>query len=343
MSDRADAWAAFDLAYRGYGALVHRVALGQETGLLAALAGGPGTAERVTERAGTDPRMTLEWLRVITVAGFADHRDGVFSPGDGLDEMVRVPGLGSPAEQTAGRVGKSGVLLRALTEAVRSGHGVPHTVYEPESSRMQDMFNLTMVSGHLLPDLLGPVPGVVDALQRGCDVLDLGCRAGWALQVLATAHPRSRYTGVDPDEHALTTARQRLDPIEAQTTLEARDTRDLPDAAYDLVLAIDVVHDLGDPVGTLHAVRRALRPGGVLVMAETQATGDFETDRHEPSAWQYQSSLAMCIPVSQHGGGPGFGSMWGRAGATPLLAEVGFGDVDVHTSPPGYAVYACRR
>jgi hypothetical protein len=117
---------------------------------------------------------------------------------------------------------------------------------------------------------------------------------------------------------------------------------DLPAATFDVVLAVDTIHDLGDPAATLAAIAASLTPGGVFVMAELDATGDFDLDRHSDARHHYFASLAMCIPVSQSAGGPGLGSFWGRAGALPMLSEAGFTAVSVHSAPPGYAVYAAR-
>jgi hypothetical protein len=71
------------------------------------------------------------------------------------------------------------------------------------------------------------------------------------------------------------------------------------------------------------------------------ASGDFETDRHGDQAWQFFSSFASCVPRNLAAGGPGLGSMWGRSGWLPMLAEAGFADVTVHEAEVGSLVFAC--
>ena len=343
QGESPDAGEALERAWAGLAAAVLGVALGQETGLLAELASGPATADEVAARAGTDPRMTLEWLRVMVVSGFATHADGVFGPAEGLDRLTDVPdGQWSQTDLFTQRVRRDLGLLGHLGEAVRTGAGVPHELYEPLSSRSQDLYNGRILTKHLVDGLLAPVPGLLESLADGCSVLDVGCGAGRALATLAEAYPRSRYTGYDLDTAALDLARERLAALPADAAVERRDVRDLPVATFDVVLAVDTIHDLGDPQGTLEAIRRALRPGGVFVMCETDASGDFEVDRTSEAAWEYYVSLSMCIPVSQASGGPGLGSLWGRAGALPMLERAGFSDVTVRPSEVGYAVYACR-
>lgn len=344
--DRADGkpdlGGALDAALFGHSALVLGLVLGYDTGLLDALLAGPTTAGDLADRIGTDRRMTLEWLRVMVVAGFAEHADGVFRPRTGLAEAMNPSGVGSRAELISLRTHSLGQMLTLLAVAVRTGAGVPHSAYEPHASRCQDMFNLTTASGHLLPDILEPIIGVAQILRNGGSVLDLGCGGGWALAVLAKAYPGAHLTGYDLDQHALSIARTRLAEIDADADLECRDAANLSEATFDLIIAIDTIHDLGDPSGTLAAAAAALRPAGIFVMAETEATGDFETDSQTDARWEYFTSLAMCIPVSQAAGGPGLGSLWGRSGALPMLAEAGFAHVDVHSAAPGYAVYAAR-
>ena len=333
---------AFDRAASGRAAATLCLTLGQETGLLPALGTGSISATTLAERCGTDPRMTLEWCRCMVVAGFATYADGRFAPAEGFAEIVADDGTGSMAEIFAAAVRRDATLLDRQAEAVRTGRGIPHTAYEPLSSRAQDRYSSRVLRRHLVPTLLGAVPEVVDRLAAGCDVVELGCGGGTALQLMAAAFPSSRYWGIELDQVAATLARTRVAGHE-NVEITERDAVELPRDAYDVVLALDVVHDLAEPAVVLGVVRDALRDGGTFVMCETDASGDFAVDAASVDPFAYFSSLAMCIPTSQAAGGPGLGSAWGRSGALPMLAEAGFVDVTVTSVETGHAVYACRR
>lgn len=80
----------------------------------------------------------------------------------------------------------------------------------------------------------------------------------------------------------------------------------------------------GNPLGALVAAREGLRNGGICLMCETNATGDFEVNRRSVSAGEYFTSLVSCVSKSQSIGGPDLGSMWGVSGALPLVEEAGF-------------------
>ncbi len=293
----SSAWPAFETAYDAWQSLLF-VVVGHEAGTLAALLRGPATAEMVADRAGSDPRMTLEWLRVMTVTGFVDVDDTgtVFAARPGLDEIHDVPGADTPAGVVGAILRTAPEVLDALSTALRTGGGVDPAVYGTGPTRLQNLSSLTTGPRHLVPDLLGPVEGLVERLTAGCRVVEIGCGGGWALETLADAFPACQLVG----------------------------------------------HDLADPAGSVERLRTVLAPGGVFVMTETDASGDFSVDRHSPQAWQYGPSFARCIPMAQHAGGTGLGSMWGRAAAVRLLHDAGFTDVTVHRTDQGSAVFAAR-
>jgi hypothetical protein len=107
------------------------------------------------------------------------------------------------------------------------------------------------------------------------------------------------------------------------------------------VLALDTVHDLPDPARALAGFGRALRPGGVLVMVESAATGDLTADTARPGALlSYASSVGHCMQVSLAAGGRGIGNQWGRDAVLADLARAGFGKVAPYDSPAGLTVYA---
>lgn len=341
--DGAGAWTVFEAAYDGWQTMLYLL-VGHEGGVLAAVVSGPGTAEEIAARAGSDPRMTLEWLRVMTVAGFIDVDDDglVFTARAELDEISDLPGIDTPAGIGAAMFRRTPEVLDGLAGALRSGGGVAPEVYGPAFTRLQNLSSLTTGPAHLVPDMLGPVAGLVERLSVGCRVVEVGCGGGWALETLADAFPTATFTGYDVDEYGLGLARDRLARFDGRCRVEKRDIDDLAERSADVVLAIDLVHDLSDPTSALVRIRRALTPGGIFIMAETDASGDFSVDRRSPHAWQYGPSFARCIPTTQYAGGPALGSMWGRPAAQALLRETGFVHLTVHSSEPGYAVFSGR-
>ncbi|MDC0719656.1 radical SAM protein [Nannocystis bainbridge] len=106
------------------------------------------------------------------------------------------------------------------------------------------------------------------------DVLDLGCGDAPYLEVLAPriAAGGIRYTGVDPDEAALTRLRARLPP---GATLERGDAEalELGERRFDAVTILRSYNHLRDPDRVLVTALSRLRPGGVLVVCDNTAFG----------------------------------------------------------------------
>ena len=328
----------------GYSAIT-MLSLGHRSGLLAALLEGGGTASELARRAGTHERSTEEWLAGLTAAGYACHDDGVFALVEGQDEVFR-PGM-LPFDVTIllEVKDKFATLMGQVVDSLRDGRGVPYAAYQPEFSAAQDRLNSPKYERYLIDDFVASADGVIDQLEQGAQVADIGCGGGKALTILAARFPSSTFTGYDIDEDALRIGRARAAEAGLHNVhYEAGDAARLDLAqSLDLVLAVDAIHDQGRPQDVLRTVRRSLRAGGTFLMIEPLATGDVDTDSQHPMApMMYANSLGHCVQVSLAAGGPGLGSMWGRAKAIPMLKAAGFEHVSVYESPSDNAVYAAR-
>ncbi|HZV48958.1 MAG TPA: class I SAM-dependent methyltransferase [Candidatus Dormibacteraeota bacterium] len=97
-------------------------------------------------------------------------------------------------------------------------------------------------------------------------VLDFGCGIGMAIPHLLAAFPGCEVVGVDVSEESVKVARSRLRDDRARVTLND----DLVADGFDLAYASGVFHHI-ESEHRLEAARyifRALRPGGVFVLAE---------------------------------------------------------------------------
>jgi ubiquinone/menaquinone biosynthesis C-methylase UbiE len=124
-------------------------------------------------------------------------------------------------------------------------------------------------------------------LRPGGRVLDVGCGPGTDLGRLADAvGPDGAVIGLDRDPAMLAEAGRRL-ADRANVSLRAGEAEDLPlaDASVDRARTDRVMQHVGDPERVLSEVRRVLRPGGILGMAEpdwdtlTVADEDVQTSR----------------------------------------------------------------
>jgi len=330
--------------FAGYFA-VSVLGLGHRAGLLAALLEGGGTAGEIAGRAGAHERSAREWLATLTAAGYVSHDNGFFTLVPGQGAVFR-PGL-LPFDVTVflDFQEKFGAMTGQVSAAMRDGTGVPYSAYQPEFSVLQDRLNGPLYEQFLIPDFVVSAEGLTERLEAGVDVADVGCGGGQALCILAAAFPASRFVGYDIDDRALAIARERAEEQGLDNVrVEHRDVADLNlDAALDVAIAVDAIHDQGAPEAVMAGVATALRPGGVFLMVEPLASGELDVDAARPGAVMgYATSLAHCIQVSLAAGGPGLGAMWGQARAVPMLRAAGFETVTVHESPADYSVYTAR-
>jgi ubiquinone/menaquinone biosynthesis C-methylase UbiE len=115
--------------------------------------------------------------------------------------------------------------------------------------------------GKLLPD-----PGL-----RCHTVLDAGCGQGKALHALQQRFHVTRLIGVDVDAHALTAARAEAARHGLKPELIEADCAaiPLPEACVDMVFCHQTLHHLVRQEATLAEFRRLLKPGGLLLLAES--------------------------------------------------------------------------
>jgi hypothetical protein len=201
---RVEAFAGklFDL-YTG-GALSLMVDIGFRTGLFEAAAAGPATSTALAERAGLDERYVREWLGAMATGRLFEYdpaRDTYRLPeehavcltGDGSTNMA-------PFSQLIGLLGEH---LDGVTEAFRTGGGVPYERFRPRFTSVTDAIGRGLFDQRLLDGIL-PLAGDLPArLATGARVADIGCGTGHALNLMATAYPASDFIGYDISEEAV--------------------------------------------------------------------------------------------------------------------------------------------
>ena len=112
---------------------------------------------------------------------------------------------------------------------------------------------------------------VLEADRRTSVILDAGCGAGAAFAGL-TAHFRTeRIVGVDVDPLQVGRARTAAAACRVPVELRCEDLRDLAieDSSIDLIWCHQTLHHTSDQIAVLRELRRVLRSGGMLLLAES--------------------------------------------------------------------------
>lgn len=177
----------------------------------------------------------------------------------------------------------------------------------------------------MVTEWLPEITGLVDQLDEGIEVLDVGCGLGTATIVMAEAFPRSRFVGIDYNEESV----RRATEAAAEAGVADRVRFEVYDAVsyqggYDLICLFDTVHDLGDPVEALAHAREQLTDGGVVVAVEPNAP-DEPAGVEDPIAvtW-FAASHSVCMPNALAQGGDALGAQAGPRRTLEVFSEACF-------------------
>ena len=113
--------------------------------------------------------------------------------------------------------------------------------------------------------LLGPA-----STEEECVVVDIGTGVGYFALPFAERHPKAKVYGFDVLEGMIALLKEDAKGID---NLDARIMRgpfsvELPDNRADLVVMIQVHHELDEPVPLLRECKRILKPGGILAIID---------------------------------------------------------------------------
>lgn len=284
--------------------------LGLELGLYAALHGrGPTTSTELAGRAGIAPRYAREWLEQQTVAGYLTCTDPAADADDRAFELPAAVAAVLLESDSGFHVGPLITMSRGvvgayeqLRDAYVTGAGVSYAAYGEGIRHGIGQLNGATFDGDL-GDWIAALPDVHDRLVDGPAprILDLGCGVGRSSLALARRYPRATVRGVDLDPASVQEARAAA----AAAGLAHRVTFTCDDAAhiagddrYDLVVVLEALHDMGDPVGALRTTRSLLTPGGVVYLADERVADEFTPDADLMERLQYGFSVLHCLPAT---------------------------------------------
>jgi 2-polyprenyl-3-methyl-5-hydroxy-6-metoxy-1,4-benzoquinol methylase len=305
------------------------ISVGHRTGLFDVMASvPPSTSGEIAAAAGLAERYVREWLAAMTSAHIIDHDArtstyylhieyaAVLSRGAGSDNLA-------PAAQILALVAS---VEDQVVEGFRSGGGISAQAYD-RLSEIVSAEKRRLVDESYVETLLEFIPGMHARLTRGATVLDAGCGDGAVLNVMARMFPRSTFRGFDLSPKAIMRAREAaaeadLDNVE----LKQADVATLDEQrAYDLVLALESVHELSFPRIALRRFVAALKTDGIFLMQEIAASSHVSRNIDHPFApMLYALSTLHSLPIALGQEGEALGRMWGKERAIQLLGEAGF-------------------
>ena len=330
---RIEAFGAEMLAHFTGASVSLMTSVGYRTGLFDAIAGLPAsTSAEIAAAARLQERYVREWLAVMVTARIVDYDPSTAKyelPFEHAALLTRAAGADNVAPIAQMLTGLSSIEDQ-LVECFHYGGGISYEAFPRFHELMSDVADASR--DRFIRALPSLAPELVQRLEAGIEVLDLGCGRGFSTRRLAELYPRSRFVGYDfsaePVDFANEQARlERLDNVR----FELRDVARIDDdRKFGLVTSFDAIHDQAQPDVVIRNVYRALQPDGVYMMMEPAGSTHLHKNLDHPlGTILYAISCAHCMTVSLAQGGMGLGTMWGEELATEMLGASGFTSIRI--------------
>jgi len=331
----------------GYGGVM--VSIGMKLGLYKAMAGaGPISAKELATRTECAERYVREWLGAQVAGGYVDYHavseTYELSPEQAMvlafeDSPVFIPSAWQvPASMWFDE--------DKAIQAFRTGKGVAWGDHDGRLHHGVAAFYRNAYRGSLVPTWLPALDGVVEQLETGITVADVGCGHGHSTLLMAEAFPRSRFYGFDTHPASIEAARRNAAEagLATRVTFEVAGAVNYSGKRYGLICFFDCLHDMGDPVAAARYAAGALAPGGTVMLIEPFAN-DQGTDPISPVArLYYAASTTICTAHAiSEGGHLVLGAQAGEARLAEVFRKAGFTHFRRAAETPFNLILEARR
>jgi ubiquinone/menaquinone biosynthesis C-methylase UbiE len=317
------------------------VLAGEKLGLYRAMSqAGAMTPAELAKKTKTSVRYVTEWLGNQAASGYVEYDaatgrytlppEHAMALADELSPVFLMGGFEvvDAAWRGADRTARS----------FRTGKGVPWGAHHPSLFRGTERFFGPSYRAHLVGSWIPALEGVVEKLNAGATVADVGCGHGISTTVMAKAFPKSKFTGFDAHAPSVreATKRARAAGVAKNAKFEVARSNAFPGKGYDLVCFFDCFHDMGDPLGAAKHVRKALAKSGTWMLVEPFAGDRVEQNLNAVGRCYYAASTQICVPASLSEGkaSAALGAQAGEAKLAEVIRKAGFKTVRRATATP---------
>lgn len=318
------------------------------------------TTEELATHTGYKVRWLREWLRGMAAAKILEYEEGTEETERFQLSVEMAEVLANEETSLSFSAGAfTGMQIPALSdglvEAFKTGVGMSYRANSLVMGKNSALGTKRMLGAWtkiaLVPQVIAAMRGgtLGETLRKpGAKILDMGCGAGIAVNCVAAAFPCAVVHGVDPDGVALEVAR--ADAAAAglgnAEFVEAKGEDLSSEGVYDFAMCLDIVHDCPFPDRILLALRRALKPGGTLLIKDIKSTGSFKENlqKNPMLAMLYGFSVSVCMSSAlSEPGGMGLGTLgFNPPVAKRMCNEAGFLNFTTHDfKDPANLYYEC--
>lgn len=331
----------------GGAAMLANVIVGEELGLYRAMADSAQiTAEALALKTKCNARLVLEWLRAQAASGYVEHTDGRFRLPP--EHALALADENSPVYVAGGASVLASMYLDKdkVVKAMRGDGALAWGDHHPCMFSGTERFFRPGYQANLVTSWLPALDGVVQKLERGATVADVGCGHGASTVIMAKAYPRSRFFGFDLHSPSIEVSalRAREAGVEARTVFEQASAKSYQNASFDLICFFDCLHDMGDPIGAARHAYETLDADGSVLLVEPFAHDQLEHNCNPVGRMFYAASTFVCTPNSlSQEVGLGLGAQAGEARLRSVFVEAGFRHFRRATETPFNLIFEARK
>lgn len=318
-------------------ALALMISVGHRTKLFDTMSRLPAsTSADIATNSNLNERYVREWLGALVTAKIIDYdpQTSLYSLSKEKANFLTRNGSFNMAT-TAQFIPVLAQVEDEIIHCFENGGGVPYEKYHRFHDVMAEESSQTVLA-ELIDGILPVAPGIIEKLQQGIRVLDVGCGSGRAINLMAKSFPSSQFVGYDFSKEGITNAERERESLGiTNASFEQQDAANFDHQdQFDLITAFDAIHDQANPEKVLENIRRSLKPGGVFLMQDIAGSSKLEKNLDHPLApFLYTVSCLHCMTVSLALEGKGLGAMWGKEKAIEMLQDAGFSNVEVTQLP----------
>ncbi len=321
------------------------VILGDELGLYSALAESPLSSQELADSTGTHERYVREWLSAQAASGFVSYDPATKRFSLSAEQTAVLADEDSAVNMTGGFQALVATYADRprLVDAFKTGSGLCWTEHCNCLFCGTDRFFRPGYKANLLSSWLPALDGVVEKLERGAKVADVGCGHGSSTVIMAEAFPNSEFIGFDFHDASIEEARIKARGL-PNVRFETARAQDYPGGDFDLVTLFDALHDMGDPVGAVRHIAGTLAPTGKVMLVEPQAGDVLEDNLNPVGRIFYAASTNFCVPASLgQEVGLALGAQAGQHRLETVLREGGLNNVRRAAETPFNMVLEASR
>jgi SAM-dependent methyltransferase len=308
------------------------VAVGDRLGLYRAMADGqPVTAAELAARTATQERYIREWLNNQAAGGYVTYdsdQDAYTLPPEHAfvlaDDTSPLALAGMFLSATAVSEGRHRIAERFVDGGGVGWHEHSHDLFHGVERAFAANYRASLVA-----EWLPALDGVVEKLERGGRVADIGCGHGASTILMAQAYPDATFVGYDYHAESIAVARERAREagVADRVRFEIATADGYGGERYDLIAFFDALHDMGEPVSAARHARAALAEGGTCMLVEPYANDRIEDNLNPVGRLYYGYSALLCTPGALNQGDTALGTQAGEAKLREVLQAGGFGAV----------------